>query len=66
MSQVPHRSRRTGVLREKELLERAKTYRDMAKQARDARLQLEFVERAERYETAVAALRRAQAARAAS
>jgi hypothetical protein len=66
ITQVAHRSRRMGVLREKELLERAKTYRDMANQARDPRLQLDFFERAERYETAVMALRRAQPARAAS
>jgi len=51
------------VLREQEMAERAETYREMADQAIDARLRLEFAERAERYETAVWAIKHAKAAR---
>jgi hypothetical protein len=43
---------------ERELVEMADTYRDMAQQAKDPRFKLDFAERAERYETALWAVRR--------
>lgn len=46
------------MLREDELVEKAEIYREMADQAVDVRPKLEFVERAERYETVLSALRR--------
>jgi len=48
------------MVREQELIDMAETYREMARQAIDPRLQLEFAERAERYETALWAVRRGQ------
>lgn len=51
------------MLSERELVEMADTYRDMAKQARDARFKIEFAERAQRYETVVSAVRRAKLTR---
>lgn len=39
------------MLREEELLEMADAYRYLAKAASDARLRLEFIKRAELYET---------------
>ena len=50
--------RRDRMLREEELVELAETYREMAKEARDAQLRFDFAERAERYETGVRAVRR--------
>jgi hypothetical protein len=46
------------MLQEQELIAMAETYREMARKAKDPRLQLEFAERAERYETVVWAVRR--------
>jgi hypothetical protein len=45
-------------LREEELAGMATVYRDMARRARDVRLAIEFMDRAERYETAVWAVKR--------
>jgi hypothetical protein len=52
--------RTTGAdaLREQELLDRAEVYRDMAKRAHSATLRDEFNERAERYETVAAVVKR--------
>jgi hypothetical protein len=46
------------MLREQELLDMAGTYRDMAKRALALRLRFEFNERAERYETVAATVKR--------
>jgi len=44
-------------LRKEELVEVADIYREMAKEARDVQLRLEFEERAERYETVARAVK---------
>ncbi len=49
------------MLKEEELIRMAGVYREMQEKARDPRLQLEFADRAERYETAIWALQRAKA-----
>jgi hypothetical protein len=51
------------VLCERDLAKMAETFREMAGSARDLRTQLEFAERAERYEIALSAMKRAKAAR---
>ena len=45
-------------MHEADILERAETYRKMARKAIDPRLRIEFTERAERYELVAHALRR--------
>ena len=47
-----------GIVDDAELLKRAATYREMAKQALRAELSTEFTARAERYEIAAQALKR--------
>ncbi|MGO8916300.1 MAG: hypothetical protein ACLQJR_10365 [Stellaceae bacterium] len=46
------------MLQEEDLLEIAATYREMADKVHDPGLRLEFIERAERYETVLWAVRR--------
>ena len=48
------------MLRAEALLAMAETYRDMASEAIDTRLKIEFAKRADRYETVVWALKRAK------
>lgn len=50
-----------SMLKEEELIRMAGVYREMQEKARDPRLQLEFADRAERYEMAIWALQRAKA-----
>lgn len=46
------------MMREQDLLDMAETYREMAEKALDPELRLDFMERAERYETVVWAVKR--------
>jgi hypothetical protein len=50
------------MMREQELLDMAETYREMAEQALDPQLRLDFLERAARYETVVWAVKRGKTA----
>jgi hypothetical protein len=57
-----HRQGENQMIREAELLERAVTYREMARAALNLKLRIEFNERAQRYEIAALAIKRRQAA----